>query len=191
MRRLAVRLLVITALMLSNSGFADDTIKIYGIISYLANDLSELRIDDLIIPLTKAEIKGFLSLGALVEIEGYWQKDLLIAKEVEVKRLTQPDIFIYRGQVTNGKVLGLSFPDLSEGAWLELTTKRSKKGNLEILLVKPLQNFDSALQAVVEAISENGFIAGGVSVVSSQQVSLGDQVSIKGTWQEGQLVESE
>ncbi len=181
--------LVVLIFALIPRAFADE-LKLYGIISYLANDQSELRIDDLVVRLEGAHIEGFLNLGALIEVEGYWQEDTFIATELEVKRSTQPDVFIFRGQVIGGKLLGLEFPELSETDWLELTTKRAKDMSLTLLLVKHLNAAESAVQATVDALSEGGFMAGGVSIISERSVAVGDLISISGIWKDGVLIDT-
>lgn len=181
--------LFLLSFSLASLVYAEDDLKLYGVISYLSNDQSELRIDDLIVNLKQADIEGFLSLGALIKVEGHWQAEIFIADEVEVKRSSQPDVFIYRGQVSDGRLLGLEFPDLVDGDWLELTTKRNKMGDLHLLLVKHLSSDESAVQASVDALTEDGFVAGGVTIVSEQAVAVGDLISISGSWRDGKLLE--
>lgn len=183
------RLFVVFISMLIGLSQADD-IKLYGIISYLSANQLELRIDDLSVLLTEAEIDGFLSLGALVEIEGNWRDGVFIAEEVEVKSSVEPDLFIYRGQVINGMLLGLEFESLPEGQWLELTTQL-KEGHRQLLLIRPLVNTQSAVQATVETLTEDGFIAAGVRVISPRDVKPGDQIRVTGQWVAEHLVEDE
>ena len=176
-------------LLLSTSlVFADDELKLYGIISYLANDQTELHIDDLVVHLDGAEIEGFLTLGALIEVEGYWQEKHFIAEEVEVQHSAQSNVFIFRGQVLAGKLLGLEFPSLTEGSWLELVTQQQADASLSILLIKKISPGESALQASVEELTETGFVAGGVRVISKQTVQEGDLISVRGHWANGFLV---
>lgn len=44
-------------------------------------------------------------------------------------------MLIYRGQVQQGKLLGLEFYGLSEGEWLEVVAERGEKLKLLLLFI--------------------------------------------------------
>jgi hypothetical protein len=172
--------------MLIASAVAEDELKVYGIVTYLAQDNRSLRLGDIDVVLSDSEIEGVLTVGSLVKVEGFWQDQILYAEEVEVEH-PQTEVLIYQGQVQGGKLLGLEFPGLSEGEWLEVVTERGET-KLNILLIKPVTVQQSRLQATVETLDMDGFTAGGVSVISAQDVSVGQRVTVTGAWNGRALV---
>jgi Domain of unknown function (DUF5666) len=168
--------------------FAEDELKVYGIITYLAQDNSSLRVGDMTVILSESDIEGVLTVGSLVKVEGSWQGQTFYAEEVKVEH-PQVEVVVYRGLVQAGKLLGIDLPGLTDGEWLEVIAERQGEG-LNILLIKPLTQQQSSLQATVESLTQDGFSAGGVNVVSSQTVSIGQQVTVQGNWNGSALIEA-
>lgn len=165
---------------------AEDELKVYGVITYLAQDNRSMRLGDIDVVLSESEIEGVLAVGSVVKVEGFWRGQTFYAEEVEVEH-PQSEVLIYQGQVQGGKLLGLEFPGLSEGEWLEVVAE-PKDGKLNTLLIRLIETEHTKLQATVETLSEDGFVAGGVQVVSSQKVSAGQRVTVTGTWNGSALV---
>ena len=184
------RFWLLLCFLLSLAWAEDDAyeVKIYGIVNFIAFDDSELRIEDLRVILKGTTIEGFLTLGALVKVEGYWNEEQFKAEEVEVKSAPEAGLWRYQGQVIEGKVLGIAFPDLPEGVWLELFVEAETQ---QILQYHHLVTATvSGLLAEVESVLEDGFIAGGVQVRSKEAVKPGDRILIQGEWNGKVLVDT-
>lgn len=175
-------------MLLLTTALAKDELKIYGMITYIAQDNRSLRLGDIDVILLNSKVEGILSVGSLAKVEGFWQGQTFYAEEVEIER-PYAEVLIYQGQIQEGKLLGLEFPGLNEGAWFEIVADY-RKNKLRILLVKPILEQQSRLQATVEALTEDGFIGGGVQVISSQSVTIGQPVTITGSWNGEALVEN-
>jgi hypothetical protein len=183
---LLIALLMASAFMAS--AFAEDELKVYGIVTYLARDNHWLRLGDIEVVLLDSDVEGVLTVGSLVEVEGFWQLQTFYAEEVEVEH-PQAEVLIYQGQVQGGKLLGLEFPGFTEGEWLEVVAERHDE-NLNVLLIRSVAEGQSKLQAVVETLTNTGFVAGGVRVISARDVGVGQSIILAGRWNGQALVET-